>query len=268
MKFRNILIAATYILIVSSCSVRKNIAYFNDLTPGQSLAEAAETSEIKIRPKDELHILVNSQNPKLTNIFNLPIISQQVGFDRPTPTNQGITGYTVDSDGNIDFPVLGSMHIADLTREEAAKYIKEQLVQSGLIKDPVVTVKFLNLSFAVMGEVNQPGQYKISKDKVTILDALSMAGDLTIYGQRQNIKVMRTENGKHQIYGIDLNSGNDIFTSPAYYLRQNDVVYVEPNGTRARQSTVNGNNVRSTSFWISLASLLTSIATTVAVIIK
>lgn len=152
--------------------------------------------------------------------------------------------------------------------EEAAKYIKGQLVQSGLIKDPVVTVKFLNLSFAVMGEVNQPGQYKISKDKVTILDALSMAGDLTIYGQRQNIKVMRTENGKHQIYGIDLNSGNDIFASPAYYLRQNDVVYVEPNGTRARQSTVNGNNVRSTSFWISLASLLTSIATTVAVIIK
>lgn len=119
-----------------------------------------------------------------------------------------------------------------------------------------------------MGEVNRPGQYKISKDKVTILDALSMAGDLTIYGKREKVLVMREENGKQHVYGINLCSGNHIYSSPVYYLQQNDVVYVEPNGTRARQSTVNGNNVRSTSFWISLASLLTSIATTIAVLVK
>ena len=126
----------------------------------------------------------------------------------------------------------------------------------------------MNLNFSVMGEVNRPGQYKISKDKVTILDALSMAGDLTIYGKREKVLVMREENGKQHVYGINLCSGNNIYSSPVYYLQQNDVVYVEPNGTRARQSTVNGNNVRSTSFWISLASLLTSIATTIAVLVK
>ena len=122
-----------------------------------------------------------------------------------------------------------------------------------------VTVEFMNLTVSVMGEVAHPGQYSIDKDNVTVLDALSMAGDLTIYGKREKVLVLRQENGKQRIYGINLCSGEHIYSSPVYYLQQGDVVYVEPNSVRARQSTVNGNNIRSTSFWVSIASLLTSV---------
>ncbi len=118
----------------------------------------------------------------------------------------------------------------------------------------------MNLSVNVMGEVNRPGRYNIDKDHLTILDALSQAGDLTIYGKREKVLVLRNENGKQRVYGINLCSADHLYSSPVYYLQQNDVVYVEPNDTKARQSTVNGNNVRSTSFWISLASLLTTIS--------
>ena len=156
--------------------------------------------------------------------------------------------------------MLGKLHVQDMTREEVAVYIKKELQSHDLIKDPVVTVEFMNLSVNVMGEVNRPGRYNIDKDHLTILDALSQAGDLTIYGKREKVLVLRNENGKQRVYGINLCSADHLYSSPVYYLQQNDVVYVEPNDTKARQSTVNGNNVRSTSFWISLASLLTTIS--------
>ena len=151
-----------------------------------------------------------------------------------------------------------------MTREEVAVHIKQELKSHDLIKDPVVTVEFMNLSVSIMGEVNKPGRYNIDKDNLTILDALSQAGDLTIYGKREKVLVLRNENGMQRVYGVNLCSAGHLHSSPVYYLQQNDVVYVEPNNTRARQSTVNGNNVRSTSFWISLASLLTSIAVLIA----
>lgn len=122
-----------------------------------------------------------------------------------------------------------------------------------------MTVEFANLCISVLGEVNNPGRFSIDRDKLTVLDALSMAGDLTIYGNRSKVMVLRQEGDVQRVYGLNLTSGNHVYTSPAFYLQQNDVVYVEPNAVKARQSTVNGNNVRSTSFWISLASLLTSI---------
>lgn len=122
-------------------------------------------------------------------------------------------------------------------------------------------MEFANLCISVLGEVNSPGRFNIDRDRLTILDALSMAGDLTIYGNRNKVMVLRQEGGTQRVYGVDLTSGEYVYTSPVYYLQQNDVVYVEPNSMRARQSTVNGNNVRSTSFWISLASFLTSLTT-------
>ena len=146
-----------------------------------------------------------------------------------------------------------------MKREEIAECIKKELIKENLVKDPVVTVEFANLCISVLGEVNNPGRFSIDRDRLTILDALSMAGDLTIYGNRSKVMVLRQEGDVQRVYGLNLMSGEHIYTSPAYYLQQNDVVYVEPNAVKARQSTVNGNNVRSTSFWISLASLLTSI---------
>lgn len=260
MKFYKIIIVAASVLALVACSTSKEISYFQDLCPGESELTLAAPMEIKIQPKDKLSILVNSQDLRLTNLFNLPIVSQQVGQESSAGTNRGLSGYTVDSKGDIDFPVLGGLHVQGMTREEVAVYIKKELQSHDLIKDPVVTVEFMNLSVNVMGEVNRPGRYNIDKDHLTILDALSQAGDLTIYGKREKVLVLRNENGTQRVYGINLCSADHLYSSPVYYLQQNDVVYVEPNDTKARQSTVNGNNVRSTSFWISLASLLTTIS--------
>ena len=146
-----------------------------------------------------------------------------------------------------------------MTREEIALCIKEELISKNLVKDPVVTVEFMNLTVSVLGEVANPGRFNIDKDRLTLLDALSMAGDLTVYGKRENVLVQREENGKKTLHQVNLNSGYDLYASPVYYLQQNDIVYVEPNSMKARQATVNGNNVRSASFWMSLASLLTTI---------
>ena len=149
--------------------------------------------------------------------------------------------------------------IQGLTRRQLIELIQDKLKKGDYIKDPVVTVEFMNLTVSVLGEVANPGRFNIDKDRLTLLDALSMAGDLTVYGKRENVLVQREENGKKTLYRVNLNSGYDLYASPVYYLQQNDIVYVEPNSVRARQSTVNGNNVRSTSFWLSLASLLTTI---------
>ena len=246
-------------LCMVSCATPKGITYFQDLEPGQSELAITSPVEIRIRPKDKLSIIVNSQDVKLTNLFNLPIVSQQVGSEGNSNTARGLSGYTVDSAGCIRFPVLGNVKVAGMTREGVAAYLTEQLISHELIKDPVVTVEFMNLFVSVMGEVNRPGRYAIDRDQLTILDALSAAGDLTIYGKREKVLVLREEQGVQRTYGINLCSAEQFYASPVYYLQQNDVVYVEPNPYKIRQSTVNGNNVRSSSFWISLTSLLTSI---------
>lgn len=249
--------------VLSSCGTSKDVVYFQDLKPGESEITIPEVQAITVRPEDKISIIVNSRDPQLTDLFNLPIVSRQLGQSLRTSSsnasNSGISGYTVDAKGYIDFPVLGKIQVAGMKREEIAEHIKNELITKNLVKDPVVTVEFMNLCVSVMGEVNNPGRFAIDRDRLTILDALSMAGDLTIYGNRQKVLVLRQENGQQRVYGVNLTSGEHVYTSPAYYLQQNDVVYVEPNSVRSRQSTVNGNNVRSTSFWISLASLLTSI---------
>lgn len=257
-----LLLSVVGILLLDSCSALKEVVYFQDLKPGESEITLPKLQAVTVRPKDKISIIVNSRDLQLTNLFNLPYVSKQLGStsQSASASNQGVSGYTVDAEGNIDFPVLGKVHVAGMKREEIAKHIKKQLIAKNLVKDPIVTVEFMNLCVSVMGEVNSPGRFAIDRDQVTILDALSMAGDLTIYGNRQKVLVMRQEGDVQRVYGIDLTSGEHVYSSPAYYLQQNDVVYVEPNSVKARQSTVNGNNVRSTSFWISLASLLTSVA--------
>lgn len=256
------LLVAALLLLASSCGSTKDVTYFQDLKPGNTIAVTAEAVAVTVRPDDKISIIVNSRDPQLTALFNLPIANKQIGqiSEIQQGNNQGISGYTVDANGEIDFPVLGKIYVAGKTRTQIAEYIKEELVRDNLVKDPVVTVEFMNLCVAVLGEVNTPGRYAIERDRTTILDVLSQAGDLTIYGNRTNVMLLRKDGGIQRIYTLDLTSGNNIYSSPAYYVQQNDVVYVEPNSVRARQSTVNGNNVRSTAFWISLASLLTSVA--------
>ena len=243
-----------------SCSTPKQITYFQDVKGGDSAQVAMGPTEILVQPKDKLSIFVNSQDPRLTTLFNLTVVTQQIGDNNFQSRNQGVLGYVVDSEGNIDFPIVGKLYVKGLTREKVSALVKSELVSRDLVKDPVVTVEYMNLAVSVMGEVSHPGKYNIDKDCITILDALSMAGDLTIYGRRENVLVLRGENGSQHIYRVNLCSARQLLASPVYYLRQNDVVYVEPNKTKVRESTVNGNNVRSSSFWISVASLMTSVA--------
>ena len=257
-----ILLIVASTVTLGSCGSSKEVVYFQDLRPGETEIKLPEVKAITVRPEDKISIIVNSRDPQLTDLFNLPYVSRQLGQSLRTngvtaSSNQGVSAYTVDAD---DFPVLGKIHVAGMKREEIAECIKNELIKENLVKDPVVTVEFANLCISVLGEVNSPGRFSIDRDRLTILDALSMAGDLTIYGNRSKVMVLRQEGDVQRVYGLNLTSGEHIYSSPAYYLQQNDVVYVEPNEVKARQSTVNGNNVRSTSFWISLASLLTSVA--------
>lgn len=257
MKIRYTLFLLTVAFLLGSCATPR-VAYFTDMKQGTA-EQVLNPLEIRVRPEDKISILVNSKDPLLMDLFNLPIISRQIGSSSGTSNSQGVSGYTINRDGDIDFPVLGKIHVEGMTREEIAAHIKDKLKTQNLVKDPVVTVEFMNLTVSVLGEVAHPGRFNIDKDRLTLLDALSMAGDLTVYGKRENVLVQREENGKKVLYKVNLNSGYDLYASPVYYLQQNDIVYVEPNSMRARQATVNGNNVRSASFWMSLASLLTTI---------
>lgn len=249
------------LLLTSSCATRKEIVYFQEAHNGETL-RTTPAKHILLRPLDKVSILVNSKDASLASLFNLPITAYRVGAGELSPLNssQQVSLYTISEEGYVEIPVLGKIHIAGLTREVAAQRIKTALESSALLKDAVVTVEFANLSFSVMGEVNKPGRQIIDKDKITLLDALGMAGDLTIYGKRDNVLVLRQEGDTQQVYRIDLRSAERLMSSPAYYIQQNDIIYVEPNAMRARQSTVNGNTVLSSSFWISLASLGTTIA--------
>ena len=245
------------LLSATSCGTPKNVAYFQDLNNNPDTVITLQNRVITVKPTDKIYIGVKSKDPQISQLFNL------TGGTSSGATNmsQDAYYYTVDSKGDIDFPVVGKIQVAGLTREEIAEKVKKSLVDASLVKDPTITVSLSNLHYSMMGEVAKPGQYAIEEEKVTILDAISKAGDLTIQGKRNDVMVLRQENGHQKIYKINLCSGRDIFNSPAYYLQQNDVVYVTPNDTKKRSSTLNGNTVQSTGFWMSISSLIVTILT-------
>ena len=227
MKFKQVLQILLMIAFFTSCKT-PNVTYMQDMKANTDRF-IAHPLEIRVRPLDKISIIVNSKDPMLSSLFNLPFISQRLGQATSSSTsapssNGGVSGYTIDADGNIDFPVLGKVHIEGMNRSEIAAFIKEKLVSSDLVKDPVVTVEFMNLTISVLGEVNSPGRFNIEKDCFTILDAISLAGDLTVYGKRNNVLVQRMSGDKVCSYRVDLSSGNDVYSSPVYYLQQNDIV--------------------------------------------
>ena len=251
------LVAGAFML--SSCATVKDIAYFQNKVVNQP-EKIDKHAGIVIQPKDMLSIVVSSRNPELVTMFNLPVVSYQAGSETVSGgAAQRLLGYVVDNDGRIDFPVLGPIQVAGLTRWELAELIKNRLIKDGLLTDAVVTVEFMNFKVSVLGEVNAPGTYSIEGDKVTVLQAISLARDLTIFGLRENVSVIRERDGERTIYQINLCDVN-LFQSPAYYLQQNDIIYVEPNQEKARQSTTDDKTLRMTSILVSGGSLLVSIA--------
>ncbi len=261
MKIWNYMLMCVVVLC-TSCASSKKVVYLQDVVPlKQQVIE--QKYEVYIHNDDLLAIMVNSKNPELALPFNMPMVTYQLGSQ--SAPQQRVLGYLVDTNGDIDFPILGKLHVAGLTRLQLTDLIKQRLIEEDLIKDPIVTVQFLNYKVAVMGEVNRPGSFNISGDRITLLEALSMAGDLTIYGRRDRVAVIREKDGKRTILFHDLRSA-DIFNSPCYYLQQNDIVYVEPNKSKAGQSEINQN--KSVGVWLSAASILVSIASLIVTLTK
>ena len=254
--FYSILIA---LFALTSCGTVKDIAYFQNKVVDHPEA-IDKHAGIVIQAKDMLSIVVSSRNPELVAMFNLPVVSYQAGSEVVAKgASQRLMGYVVDNDGYIDFPVLGPIQVSGLTRWELSELIKNKLLKDGLLTDAVVTVEFMNFKISVIGEVNAPGTYTIEGDKVTILQAISLARDLTIFGLRENVSVIRERDGERTIYEINL-CDVSLFQSPAYYLQQNDVVYVQPSEIKARQSTTDDKALRMTSIFVSGGSLLVSLA--------
>ena len=250
------------IAFLASCSAPKEVLYLQDIA---SIKEENidKNYEVIIHKDDLLAILVNSKDPELALPFNMPVVTYQIGAQ--TTAQQRLLGYLVDQNGDIDFPILGKIHVEGLTRMQVTELIKQKLMSEDLIKDPIVTVQFLNFKVSVMGEVTRPGTFDISGDRITLLEALSMAGDLTIYGRRDRVAVIREKDGKRRILYHDLRS-SDIFQSPCYYFQQNDIVYVEPNKAKTGQSRINSNN--SVGVWLSAVSVLASITSLMVTMFK
>lgn len=258
-KHLNIIIGSA--LLFASCSTPKNISYFQELNTG-SIVDARQIMGVKVKPEDKLSIVVSTQEPALSSLFNLVTTQNRVGSDTPSNGNGQVSYYTVDSSGDIIFPVIGKIRIAGLTREQVAEKISEDLISRNLVKDPIVTVEFANAAIAVLGEVKNPGRYTFNKDHLTIIDAIAMAGDLTINGQRSNVLVMRKMNeGTQEAYRVNLLNAQELASSPAFYLQQDDIVYVEPDDKKKRESTPNGNSPYTASFWISMGSFAVTLAT-------
>jgi len=256
MKTGKLLLLTIVTALVSACSTPKNFNYLQDLTNGQVITTSVDGT-IRLQPKDQISILVKSKDPLMSSLFNKGISTSMKSGQ--TDGNVYVTGYTLGPDGNIDFPVLGKIQLKGLSRYEAEQVIQKKL-QEEQLKDANVTVEFMNLSYTMTGEVNRPGVYPIQKDAVTLLEALGQAGDMSVYGKRDSIMVVRDVDGTRKAYVLGLNSAKDLLSSEAYYVRQNDIIYIKANDTKARQSTASGNETRSISFWLSLASVLTTIA--------
>ena len=255
------------ILMLASCSTVKDIAYFQNKIVNEPEA-IDKHAGIVIQPKDMLSIVVSSRNPELVAMFNLPIVNYMAGTEMViSGAQQRLLGYVVDNNGQIDFPVLGPIDVAGLTRWELSELIKKKLLDGGLLTDAVVTVEFMNFKVSVIGEVNSPGTFTIQGDKVTVLQAISLARDLTIFGERENVTVIRERDGQRTMYEINL-CDVSMFNSPAYYLQQNDVVYVQPSAVKARQSTTDDKALRMTSIFVSGGSLLVSLASLIIGIVN
>lgn len=258
-----------------SCSTPTNVAYFQNAEDIRGMTLQRE-QPLRLRPKDKINIVVSSSDPMLIGQFNLTAVtnnmrplgsttSPQTSIGNVSGSAAQILAYTVDEQGDIIFPVLGKFSVYGQTRQEVAEHLRTRLIERDLVRDPIVTVEYVNLGVNVLGEVNRPGRIDMQKDYFTIIDAITCAGDLTINGQRENVMVMREVEGEDQTYIINLCDRQSMLESPAYYLQQNDVVYVTPNPKKQREANSTGNTFSQPSFWISLASLLTTLG---ALIIK
>jgi polysaccharide export outer membrane protein len=237
---------------ISACVSKKDIIYFQNDEIDQ--AKVSNSYKTIIKPDDVLQITITALDIEAARPFNLAAVTYATSSNSPVGQAQQQT-YLVDNKGEIEFPVLGKIKIGGLTRDETIDMLRNKLAPD-YIKDPNINIRIANYKISVMGDVQRPGSYNIPNERITILDALALAGDINISAQRNNILIIREEGGKKLQYRVDLRS-NEVLTSPVYYLQQNDVVYVEPNYARIQSASSNSN----TSLFISITGLLITLAT-------
>ena len=257
-----ILLLATTLL--SSCGTTKQIAYLQN-SDSIDFAQSRFLYDARIMPKDQITISVNTTTPEASVPFNLLLQNSYTQGRSVSSANSTLMPYLVDNDGFINFPIVGRMKVGGLTKAEAEQLVTEKIrPYMAESENPVVTVTMASYSVSVLGEVNRPGTFQVSREKITILEALAQAGDLTIYGVRDRVKLIREDaTGKKSIETLNLCDAN-IINSPYYYLQQNDVVYVEPNKIKAQNSKVG----QTTTLWFSATSILVSLTSLLYNILK
>lgn len=245
------------IAVITSCSSSRKVVYFQDM-PSGSIQDVITKKTITVQSGDQLSIMVYADNAELASAFNLNVAtgSNNMGNNG----NNATRVYTIDSKGYIKMPVLGSVKIAGLTREQISNKIESELTMRNLLRNPVVNVAFYNMYVSVLGEVGGAKKIEIEKDLLTLPELLSQCGDLTINGKRETVKIIRDKDGQKTAYTVNLRSGESVYQSPAYYLQPNDLVYIEPNSHKTSQSVSNGSAMRTPAFWMSLVSFATSMA--------
>ena len=251
-------------LLLASCATNKRAAYIQQVQTDIPTA-IEQDYQIRIKPLDRLTVTINSKDPELAAPFNAASSYNSLNglSSYSSSSNGNLQILTVDKEGKIQLPIIGEIDCDGLTRNELAKKIENTIRENGMVHDPIVIIQFADVKFSVLGEVARPGQFSITKDRISLFDALAMAGDLTIYGQRENVALIREENGMRTVHYYDLKNP-DILTSPYFYLQQDDVVYVTPNKYKAQAGEINQNR----SFYISLVSVAVSVATLLVTITR
>ncbi|TXD47380.1 polysaccharide biosynthesis/export family protein [Polaribacter sp. IC063] len=245
------------LLMLASCVSKKEIIYFQNDEIDQS--RVSNSYKTIIKPDDVLQITITALDTEAVRPFNLSAVTYSATSNSAMGVAQQQT-YLVDTNGEIDFPVLGKLNIGGLSRDEFIAFLKDKLAPDYIL-NPNVNVRISNYKITVLGDVRSPGNYPIPNERITILEAIGLAGDLNISGERNNVLVQREENGEKIQYRVDLLSKN-IFTSPVYYLQQNDVVYVEPNYARIQSASANSN----TSLIISISSVIVALLTSISLL--
>lgn len=252
---KNLLFLAVLTLILSSCQSYKAVPYLQDAERVNQVQQQPSLYDATIVPKDLLTIVVSCTTPELATPFNLTAGNAS--------SQSALLQYLVDNQGMINFPVLGKLHVGGLTKGGAEAMIAEKL-KPYLKEPPIVTVRMSNYKISVIGEVTRPGTFTFSNEKVNLFEALAMAGDMTVYGMRNNVKLIREDSlGRQQIVTLNLNEA-DVILSNYYYLQQNDIVYITPNKAKARNSDIGS----STGLWMSGTSILVSIVSMMINLIK
>jgi polysaccharide export outer membrane protein len=253
----HLLVILTLGLLLTGCHSRSKVIYIQNATELGTQTNPYDYSAV-IKRDDQLSIIVNSKDPELAAPFNMNLTQAAFigGSNISTYSGGSPQAFWVDSEGNIEYPTMGKIHVEGMTRHQLAELIQNHLKDNNLILDPVVNITFQNFQVSVLGEVNSPGRFTITSERISIFDAIAKAGDLTIFGERDKVRLLREEDGKQTVYTVDLRDAN-LITTPYYYLHQNDVLYVEPNKSKATNREVS--NLYT--FGISLVSLAMTMAT-------